>query len=43
MDVIKGMVIGILLVDEDVKEPLPAFYNDVALVIKGKGCHASPE
>ncbi|KAK1892158.1 Cilia- and flagella-associated protein 43 [Dissostichus eleginoides] len=33
-DVIKGMVIGILLVVEDVKEPLPASYNDVALVIE---------
>ncbi|KAI9514950.1 hypothetical protein NQZ68_028902 [Dissostichus eleginoides] len=33
-DVIKGMVIGILLVVEDVKEPLPASFNDVALVIE---------
>lgn len=33
-DVIKGMVIGVLLVVEDVKEPLPASYNDVALVIE---------
>ncbi|KAI9514389.1 hypothetical protein NQZ68_033507 [Dissostichus eleginoides] len=33
-DVIKGMVNGILLVVEDVKEPLPASYNDVALVIE---------
>uniref|UniRef100_A0A3B4ZA88 Uncharacterized protein n=1 Tax=Stegastes partitus TaxID=144197 RepID=A0A3B4ZA88_9TELE len=32
-DVIKGMVIGILLVIEDVKEPLPVSYNDVAIVI----------
>ena len=35
-DVIKGMVIGVLLVVEDVKEPLPASYNDVALVIEEK-------
>ncbi|KAF3837685.1 hypothetical protein F7725_009453, partial [Dissostichus mawsoni] len=35
-DVIKGMVIGILSVVEDVKEPLPASYNDVALVIEEK-------
>ncbi|KAK1900961.1 Primase D5 [Dissostichus eleginoides] len=33
-DVIKGMLIGILLVVEDVKEPLPASYNDVDLVIE---------
>lgn len=33
-DVIKGMVIGILSVVEDVKEPLPASYFDVALVIE---------
>ncbi|KAF3856857.1 hypothetical protein F7725_017580 [Dissostichus mawsoni] len=33
-DVLKGSVIGILLVVEDVKEPLPASYNDVALVIE---------
>ncbi len=33
-DVIKGMVIGILLVVEDVKEPLPVSYNDVAIVIE---------
>lgn len=35
-DVIKGMVIGILLVVEDVKEPLPVSYNDVAIVIEEK-------
>ncbi|KAK2865814.1 hypothetical protein Q7C36_001870 [Tachysurus vachellii] len=33
-DVIKGVVIGILVVVENVMEPLPAFYNDVALVIE---------
>ncbi|KAF0035377.1 hypothetical protein F2P81_013135 [Scophthalmus maximus] len=33
-DVIKGMVIGILLVSEDVKEPLS--YSDVAIVIEEK-------
>ncbi|KAJ4944367.1 hypothetical protein JOQ06_012911, partial [Pogonophryne albipinna] len=33
-DVIKVMVIGVLSVVEDVKEPLPASYNDVALVIE---------
>ncbi|KAL1280925.1 hypothetical protein QQF64_015525 [Cirrhinus molitorella] len=33
-DFIKGMVIGILLVVEDVKEPLPVSYNDVAIVIE---------
>lgn len=33
-DVIKGMVIGILLIVEDVKEPLPSSYNDVAIVIE---------
>lgn len=33
-DLIKGMVIGILLVAEDVKEPLPVSYNDVAIVIE---------
>ncbi|XP_065131505.1 uncharacterized protein [Paramisgurnus dabryanus] len=33
-DVIKGMVIGILVVVENVMEPLPEFYNDVALVIE---------
>lgn len=32
--VIKGMVIGIHLVAEDVKEPLPNFYNDVAVIIE---------
>lgn len=32
--VIKGMVIGIFLVAEDVKEPLPVSYNDVAIVIE---------
>lgn len=35
-DFIKGMVIGILLVVEDVKEPLPVSYNDVAIVIEEK-------
>uniref|UniRef100_A0A673CXF2 Uncharacterized protein n=1 Tax=Sphaeramia orbicularis TaxID=375764 RepID=A0A673CXF2_9TELE len=35
-DVIKGMVIGILLVAEDVKEPLPVSNNDVAIVIEEK-------
>lgn len=30
------MVIGILLVIEDVKEPLPVSYNDVAIVIEEK-------
>ncbi|KAK2827017.1 hypothetical protein Q7C36_017943 [Tachysurus vachellii] len=33
-DVIKAVVIGILVVVENVMEPLPAFYNDVALVIE---------
>ncbi len=33
-DVIKGVVIGILVVVEDVMDPLPAFYNDVALMIE---------
>ncbi|KAI4876756.1 hypothetical protein NFI96_027234 [Prochilodus magdalenae] len=33
-DVIKGMTIGILAVVEDVKEPLPAIYSDVVLVMK---------
>ncbi|XP_059399324.1 sterile alpha motif domain-containing protein 3-like [Carassius carassius] len=33
-DVIKGVVIGILVVVENVIEPLPEFYNDVALVIE---------
>ncbi|RXN32640.1 sterile alpha motif domain-containing 3-like protein [Labeo rohita] len=33
-DEIKGVVIGILVVVENVMEPLPAFYNDVALVIE---------
>ncbi|KAI4871625.1 hypothetical protein NFI96_013405, partial [Prochilodus magdalenae] len=33
-DVIKGMTIGILAVVEDVKEPLPAIYSDVVLVIE---------
>lgn len=31
---IKGVVIGILVVVENVMEPLPEFYNDVALVIE---------
>ncbi|KAM7423443.1 hypothetical protein PAMA_000002 [Pampus argenteus] len=35
-DVIKGMVIGILLVIEDVKEPLPVSYDDVAIAIQEK-------
>lgn len=35
-DVISGMIIGILLVVEDVKEPLPVSYNDVAIVIEEK-------
>jgi len=35
-DFIKGMAIGILLVVEDVKEPLPVSYNDVAIVIEEK-------
>ncbi|KAL1282052.1 hypothetical protein QQF64_000855 [Cirrhinus molitorella] len=35
-DVIKGMVIGILVVVENVMEPLPVFYNGVALVIEEK-------
>ncbi|CAM4697571.1 unnamed protein product [Leuciscus chuanchicus] len=35
-DVIKGMVIGILLVVEDVKEPFPVSYNDVAIIIEEK-------
>ncbi|XP_048880258.1 sterile alpha motif domain-containing protein 3-like [Brienomyrus brachyistius] len=33
-DVIRGMLIGILLVAEDVKEPLPASYNDIAIVVE---------
>ncbi|KAI4887256.1 hypothetical protein NFI96_021995, partial [Prochilodus magdalenae] len=33
-DVIKGMTIGILPVVEDVKEPLPAIYSDVVLVVE---------
>ncbi|KAA0721309.1 hypothetical protein E1301_Tti022331 [Triplophysa tibetana] len=33
-DVIKGVVIGILVFVENVMEPLPSFYNDVALVIE---------
>lgn len=33
-DVINGVVIGILLVVENVMDPLPAFYNEVALVIE---------
>ncbi|KAK3535974.1 hypothetical protein QTP70_022852 [Hemibagrus guttatus] len=33
-NVIKGVVIGILVVVENVMEPLPASYNDVALVIE---------
>ncbi|KAI4903587.1 hypothetical protein NFI96_007764, partial [Prochilodus magdalenae] len=33
-DVIKGMTIGILAVVEDVKEPLPAIYSDVVLVME---------
>ncbi|KAL1251131.1 hypothetical protein QQF64_018927 [Cirrhinus molitorella] len=32
-DVIKGVVIGILVVVEHLMEPLPAFYNGVALVL----------
>uniref|UniRef100_A0A3Q0RDX7 Uncharacterized protein n=1 Tax=Amphilophus citrinellus TaxID=61819 RepID=A0A3Q0RDX7_AMPCI len=32
----KGMITGILLVAEDVKEPLPVFYNDVGIVIEEK-------
>ncbi|XP_026119256.1 uncharacterized protein LOC113098413 [Carassius auratus] len=35
-DFIKGMVIGIILVVEDVKEPLPVSYNDVAIIIEEK-------
>ncbi|KAI4876115.1 hypothetical protein NFI96_026139, partial [Prochilodus magdalenae] len=33
-DVIKGMTIGILAVVEEVKEPLPAIYSDVVLVME---------
>ncbi|RXN32928.1 translation initiation factor IF-2-like protein [Labeo rohita] len=33
-DGIKGVVIGILVVVENVMKPLPAFYNDIALVIE---------
>ncbi|XP_036419953.1 uncharacterized protein LOC118803578 [Colossoma macropomum] len=33
-DVIKRMTIGILAIVEDVKEPLPVIYSDVALVIE---------
>ncbi|KAL7828963.1 hypothetical protein SRHO_G00325970 [Serrasalmus rhombeus] len=33
-DVIKGMTIGILAVVEDVKEPLPAIYSDVVLIVE---------
>ena len=33
-EVIKGVVIGILLVVENVMEPQSAFYNDVVLVIE---------
>ncbi|KAK0134874.1 Sterile alpha motif domain-containing protein 3 [Merluccius polli] len=35
-DVMKGMVIGLLLVVEDVKEPLPASYKEIAIVIEEK-------
>ena len=34
-DAIKGIVIGLLVI-EDVKEPLPVSYNDVAIVITEK-------
>ncbi len=33
-DVIKGVVIGLLVVVENVMDPLPVFYNDVALMIE---------
>ena len=33
-DVIKRMTIGILAIVEDVNEPLPVIYSDVALVIE---------
>ncbi|KAI7795713.1 hypothetical protein IRJ41_003855 [Triplophysa rosa] len=33
-DVIKDVVIGILVVVENVMEPIPSFYNDVVLVIE---------
>uniref|UniRef100_A0A1A8I607 Uncharacterized protein n=1 Tax=Nothobranchius kuhntae TaxID=321403 RepID=A0A1A8I607_NOTKU len=33
-DLIKGMVVGILLVLEDVSEPLPSFFVDVAIVLE---------
>ncbi len=33
-DVIKGVVIGLLVVVENLMDPLPAFYNDVALMIE---------
>ncbi|KAI7790452.1 hypothetical protein IRJ41_005851 [Triplophysa rosa] len=33
-DVIKDVVIGILVIVENVMEPIPSFYNDVALVIE---------
>lgn len=35
-DVNRGMVIGILLVVHDVKEPLPASYYDVTIMIEEK-------
>nr|XP_054586819.1 uncharacterized protein LOC129152454 [Nothobranchius furzeri]XP_054586820.1 uncharacterized protein LOC129152454 [Nothobranchius furzeri] len=33
-DLIKGIVVGILLVLEDVSEPLPSFFVDVAIVLE---------
>ncbi|MED6242018.1 hypothetical protein ATANTOWER_031978 [Ataeniobius toweri] len=33
-DLIKGMLVGILLVLEDVSEPLPSSYQDVAIVLE---------
>lgn len=33
-DLIRGVVVGILLVLEDVNDPLPSFYYDIAIVLE---------